>query len=177
MSSGRETPHNVKAMKAIYVPLLTSKCRKRSRSGAAKISCLIYLTIVVGGTIVLCERDAGTDDTSQVENSPEDSDEFALLRFRGVRHHEGLLCGPQKTSTNAKNSTCANDEWTCFGVDVHGAASKYQVTTSDQIDWMSVQERTNVQGVPRAAKKESDSRPKSVIDRSSKESSSSECGV
>ncbi len=81
---------------------------------------------------VLAKRDAGTHDTSEVENSPEDTDEssflalwFAISELRhlwgamnskltsGVRQHQGTLCGPQKTSTNTKDRACGNNEASC----------------------------------------------------------------
>ena len=46
-----------------------------------------------------------TNDTSEVENDPEDGDKFALLVLIGVTHHDGTLRSPQKTGANTKQST------------------------------------------------------------------------
>jgi len=60
--------------------------------------------------VILPECNGSSNYTPEIEDTPENRNVFPLLGFSRVSHHEGPLCGPQKTSTDSKDSACANDE-------------------------------------------------------------------
>jgi hypothetical protein len=51
---------------------------------------------------ILAQGDGRTNDSTQIKDGPEDANGFSLLVLRGVRKHEGSLCCPKQTGTQAK---------------------------------------------------------------------------
>ena len=64
------------------------------------------------------ERHGGTNNSSEVENGPENCNEFSLVPFSRVRHHKGSLGCPKQSSAKSKDSTSGNDKGFGMGVDV-----------------------------------------------------------
>ena len=67
---------------------------------------------------VLAKRNSSADDTAEVEDGPEDTDEATLLALGWVAHHERALGRPQKTSADTEDGTGCNNEAARVGVHV-----------------------------------------------------------
>jgi hypothetical protein len=70
---------------------------------------------------ILAQGDGGTNDSTQIKDGPENPNGFSLLILSGVRKHEGSLCCPKQTSTQAKQSTRSNNETSGVMVDIENA--------------------------------------------------------
>lgn len=124
------------------------------------------------GMEVSAEGNRGSQDSTQVEDTPEDSDKLALLGLSGVGQHDRSLCGPKGTGTDTENSTSSDDEGTSTGVDVHCpvicTVSTHPRDSNkgfgDRGKYDS-QVRTDVEGVSHATQEEGETRTKLVVDR------------
>lgn len=67
---------------------------------------------------VLSQRYRRTNDSAQVEDTPEDPNELALLAFSSIGQHHGALSGPEQTSTDTKNSTSSDNKTTSMWMNV-----------------------------------------------------------
>jgi len=43
---------------------------------------------------ILPHGDSSSDDSSEIENGPEETNVATFLLFGGIRHHDSTLCGP-----------------------------------------------------------------------------------
>jgi len=75
---------------------------------------------------VLSKRYGGTNDTTEVEDSPINCNELALLVFSGVRQHKGTLGRPEQTGANAEDGTGGNDKCTCIAMNVYSPDSELE---------------------------------------------------
>jgi hypothetical protein len=67
------------------------------------------------------QGNCSTNNPTQIEDRPENADEFALLILSGIRKHERSLGGPKQTSTEAKYSPGRNNETSRVLMDVDDA--------------------------------------------------------
>ena len=74
---------------------------------------------------VLAEGHSCSDNTAEVEDCPEDTDEASLLALRGVAHHKRALCCPEQTSTDTENGTGGDDEAARIRVDVYSTTRRH----------------------------------------------------
>lgn len=67
-----------------------------------------------------CERYSRTNNSSKVEDRPENTDKSSFLTFSRIRKNERTLSDPEKTRTNAKDGTGSDNETSSVGMNVHG---------------------------------------------------------
>jgi hypothetical protein len=72
---------------------------------------------------VYSQRNGGSNNSAEIENTPEDTDKSSLLNLSGVREDEGTLGRPQQAGANAENSTSSNDKPTSITVYIHSTVS------------------------------------------------------
>lgn len=68
---------------------------------------------------ILTQGYSCTDDSTYIEDSPEDTNKCTLLALSRVGHHQRSLSSPQKTCADAENSTCSDHERARMRVNVH----------------------------------------------------------
>lgn len=81
------------------------------------------------------ERNDVTEDTTAVEDGPEDGEVLALLVLSGVTHHDGTLSAPQPTSTNTEQAGGDDNE-------------------GDRVNVVVGQERSDVEDIGQATENE-----------------------
>jgi len=73
---------------------------------------------------VLAEGNRSSNDSTEVEDGPEDRDEATFLAFGRVGKHQGALGGPEEAGTKAEDGSCGDDECLCSGMDIESSIVK-----------------------------------------------------
>jgi len=68
---------------------------------------------------ILAQRNSCADNSTQVENCPEYTNEYTLLTFGRVGQHKRALSGPQEASTDAENGTSDYNKGSILLADVN----------------------------------------------------------
>ena len=71
---------------------------------------------------VLAEGNRRSDNSAQIEDGPEDTDEDTLLALGRIGQHERSLGRPEQSRANTKDSTGSDDEAASMRVDIDGTA-------------------------------------------------------
>lgn len=59
------------------------------------------------------EGDDGTDERTELEDGPEDTERLSFILFKRVAHHDTSLGRPEQGSSHTKDCTGENQEPTC----------------------------------------------------------------
>jgi len=97
-----------------------------------------------------------SNDSTHVKDTPEPGEISSLLAFKGIRHHDSSLCGPQETRTDTQKSTCKDVEASntgmnrgkqADGVDTISNSSKCQGhLNTESVDESSTEETEDCEG-------------------------------
>lgn len=98
------------------------------------------------------------NDTTKVEDNPENGNIPALLRFRGIGHHDHALRSPEHTSAASEQEASEDD-------------------IADVLGMLEAQVAADVDGVPDASKAHGDINAKSVGQGTGEEADHGESGV